>query len=84
MLNKIKINKLDTQEEKNCKKIYNNNYFGLFKNNYEKFKEYSIINGSYYNMIYKSEKYRYYFIKENYPEFVELEEFLIIKNIKCN
>ena len=28
MINKIKINKLDTKEEKKCKKIYNNNYFG--------------------------------------------------------
>jgi hypothetical protein len=70
MINKIKINKLDTKEEKKCKKIYNNNYFGNFRNNYEKFRDYSIINGFYNKMIYESEKYRYYFIKENYPEFI--------------
>jgi len=82
MLNKVIIDKLDTKEEKKCKKIFNNNYYGQFKNNYEKFKKYSQIIGSYNNMIYQSDKYHYYFIKENYPEFIEPESYIIINGCK--
>ena len=82
MLNKVIIDKLDTKEEKKCKRIFNNNYFGQFKNNYEKFKQYSKIIGSYNSMTYRSEMYNYYFIKENYPVFIEQEEYIIIDRYK--
>lgn len=82
MLNKVIIDKLDTKEEKKCKRIFNNNYFGQFKNNYKKFKQYSQIIGSYNSMIYKSEMYNYYFIKKNYPAFIEQEAFIIIDRCK--
>lgn len=75
MLNKIYINKDDIKQEKKCKRIYNNNYFGQFRDNYEKFKQYSQQIGSYDSMKYVSEKYSYYFIKENYPEFIEQEQY---------
>jgi hypothetical protein len=78
MLYKVKINKLDTKEEKKCKCIFNNNYFGVFNKNYDKFKKYSKLIGLYNSMTYKSENYNYYFIKDNYPEFIEQEEFIII------
>ena len=78
MLNKVIIDKSDTKEEKKCKRIFNNNYFGQFKNNYEKFKQYSQIIGSYNDMNYKSDMYDYYYIKENYPEFIEPEAYIII------
>jgi len=69
---KVLYNKLDTKEEKKCKKIFNNNTFGLFRNNYEKFREYSILIKSYEKMLYKSEMYRFNFIKENYPNFINI------------
>ena len=82
MISKIHINKDDIKQEKKCKRIFNNNYFGQFRDNYEKFKQYSILVGSYDSMKYVSEKYRYYFIKENYPEFIEPEEYFEIET-KC-
>jgi len=72
---KIIVYKTDTSEEKKCKRIYNNNFFGQFRDNYKKFKQYSKKIGSYDSMKYVSEKYSYYFIKENYPEFIEPEEY---------
>ena len=69
MLDKVKINKLDTKEEKNCKRIFNANYFGVFNKNYDKFKKYSKLIGSYQTKKYVSDNYDYYYIKENYPEF---------------
>ena len=40
MISKIHINKDDIKQEKKCKRIFNNNYFGQFRDNYEKFKQY--------------------------------------------
>jgi len=68
--------KLKEKREKKCKRIFKNNYFGQFRNNYEKFKNYSLLIGAYDSMKYVSEKYRYYYIKENYPEYFEPEEFI--------
>jgi hypothetical protein len=79
--NKIKLDPNDSIQEKKCKKIFNNNYFGVFANNYEKFKNYSILIGSYQNMKYISNKYHYYYIKEHYPEFIEPEEFIVLNNV---
>ena len=71
--------KLKEKKEKKCKRIFKNNYFGQFKNNYEKFKNYSLLIGSYDTMKYVSEKYDFYYIKENYPEYIEPEEFIEIE-----
>jgi hypothetical protein len=69
-VNNIEINDTDSKEEKKCKRIFNVNYFGVFRKDYEKFRRYSILNGSYSSMTYKSDVYDYWYIKKNYPEFI--------------
>ena len=78
MLDKVKINKLDTKEEKNCKRIFNANYFGVFNKNYDKFKKYSKLIGSYQTKKYVSDNYDYYYIKENHPEFIDPEKYITL------
>lgn len=69
-MTKIQINKEDSIKEKKCKQVFNNNYFGQFRNNYDKFRQYSMLVGSFDNMKYASFIYNYYFMKINYPEFL--------------
>ncbi len=78
----VKILSTDSLKEKKCKKIFNVNYFGVFRNNYDKFKKYSKLIGSYNSMTYKSDMYDYYFIKENYSEFIKPEKYITIDGCK--
>lgn len=36
----------DTLEEQKCKRIYNANMFGVFRDNYNKFRNYAILIGA--------------------------------------
>ena len=77
----ISIEEGDCDKEIKCKKVYNNNYFGVFSQNFTKFKRYSMYIGCYDSKKYNNELFDYNYIKENYPEFIDDEKHFEIKSL---
>lgn len=64
------IRREDSPQERICKEFFNSHYFKTFKRDYEKFKKYSIIIGSYQTKRYEVENFVFSYVQKNYPNFV--------------
>lgn len=78
---KILIYPEDSEYEILCKDMYNTHFLDLFKNNYVKFREYSILKGLYGSKKYNMYLFSYNYIKEYHPDYLlELQFYNIMNN----
>jgi hypothetical protein len=80
MYDKITTSPDDSDNEFFCKSIYNTHYFPQFKDDYIKFRQYSIFKGFYSPMKYNTSMFSYNYLKEYHPEYLLEFQNSIIEN----
>lgn len=84
MNSKITISPDDSEYEIFCKSMYNNHYYYYFKNNFIKFRQYSILKGFYFSMEYNTDMFSYNYLKDHHPDYLSEIPIDIIENNTSN